>query len=81
MSCSSSSPTTPSKATTASESKPVWPGGRKTYEKSNPHPEDKRWGLAEQTIGNYYWGSNFIIWDLDILNKFDRLDFALPVLL
>lgn len=37
--------------------------------------------MAEQTIGNYYWGSNFIIWDLDILNKFDRLDFALPVLL
>ncbi len=37
--------------------------------------------MAEQTIGNYYWGSNFIIRDLDILNKFDRLDFALPVLL
>ena len=34
--------------------------------------------MAEQTIGNYYWGSSFIIRDLDILRKFGRLDFELP---
>ena len=47
----------------------------------NPHPEGKRWCVAEQTIGNYYWGSSFIIRDLDILRKFGRLDFELPVLM
>ncbi len=51
------------------------------YERSNPHPDGKRWCVAEQTIGNYYWGSNFIIRDLDILRKFGRLDFGLPVLI
>lgn len=49
------------------------------YEQNNPHPDGKRWCVAEQTIGNYYWGSNFIIRDLDILRKFGRLGFALPV--
>ena len=28
------------------------------YEQSNPHPDGKRWCVAEQTIGNYYWGRN-----------------------
>lgn len=51
------------------------------YERSNPHPDGKRWCVAEQTIGNYYWNSNFIIRDLDILRKFGRLDFDLPVLI
>lgn len=51
------------------------------YEQSNPHPDGKRWCVAEQTIGNYYWGSNFIIRDLDILRKFGRLNFDLPVLI
>ncbi len=51
------------------------------YEQNNPHPDGKRWCVAEQTIGNYYWGSNFIIRDLDILRKFNRLDFDLPVLI
>ena len=50
------------------------------YEQSTPHPDGKRWCVAEQTIGNYYWGSHFIIRDLDILRKFGRLDFDLPVL-
>ena len=50
------------------------------YEQNNPHPDGKRWCVAEQTIGNYYWGSHFIIRDLDILRKFGRLDFDLPVL-
>ncbi len=50
------------------------------YEQSSPHPDGKRWCVAEQTVGNYYWGSNFIIRDLDILRKFGRLDFDLPVL-
>ncbi len=50
------------------------------FEHSNPHPEGRRWCVAEQTIGNYYWGSSFIIRDLDILRKFGRLDFDLPVL-
>lgn len=51
------------------------------YEQNNPHPDGKRWCVAEQTIGNYYWGSNFIIRDLDILRKFGRLEFDLPVLI
>ncbi len=51
------------------------------YEQGNPHPDGKRWCVAEQTIGNYYWGSNFIIRDLDILRRFDRLDFDLPVVI
>lgn len=50
------------------------------YEQGNPHPDGKRWCVPEQTIGNYYWGSNFIVRDLDILRKFGRLDFDLPVL-
>lgn len=49
------------------------------YEQSNPHPDGKRWCVAEQTIGNYYWKSHSIIRDLDILRKFGRLDFDLPV--
>lgn len=49
-----------------------------TYEQNTPHPDGKRWCTAEQTIGNYYWGSHFIIRDLDILRKFGRLDFDLP---
>ena len=51
-----------------------------TYEQNTPHPEGKRWCVAEQTIGNYYWKSHFIIRDLDLLRKFGRLNFALPVL-
>ena len=51
------------------------------FEQSNPHPDGKRWCVAEQTIGNYYWSSNFIIRDLDILRKFGRLDFDLPAML
>ena len=49
------------------------------YEQSNPHPDGKRWCVPEQTIGNYYWHSHFIVRDVDILRKFGRLDFALPV--
>ena len=49
------------------------------YEQSNPHPDGKRWCVPEQTIGNYYWSSHFIVNDLDILRKFGRLDFDLPV--
>lgn len=49
------------------------------YEKSNPHPDGKRWCVPEQTIGNYYWGTHFIVRDLNILRKFDRLDFCLPI--
>lgn len=51
------------------------------YEQNNPHPDGKRWCVPEQTVGNYYWSSNFIIRNLDILRKFGRLDFDLPVLL
>lgn len=49
------------------------------YEQSTPHPDGKRWCVAEQTIGNYYWCSHFITRDLYILKKFDRLDFQLPL--
>ncbi len=49
------------------------------YEQSTPHPDGKRWCVAEQTIGNYYWGTHFITRDLNILRKFDRLDFHLPI--
>ena len=51
------------------------------YEQNNPHPDGKRWCVPEQTVGNYYWGSNSIICGLDILRKFGRLDFDLPVLI
>ena len=51
----------------------------KAYEQNNPHPDGKRWCVPEQTIGNYYWGTFSIISDLDILRKFDRLDFNLPI--
>ena len=51
------------------------------YEKSNPHPDGKRWCVAEQAIGNYYWGADFIVRNLDVLRKFHRLDFDLPVII
>lgn len=49
------------------------------YGQSTPHPDGKRWCVAEQTIGNYYWGAHSITRDLNILRKFDRLDFDLPI--
>ena len=49
------------------------------YERSNPHPDGKRWCVPEQTVGNYYWNSHFIVRDVDILRKFGRLDFDVPV--
>ena len=49
------------------------------WEKNNPHPEGKRWSSYEQTIGNYYWGTHGIVSNMDILRKFGRLDFELPV--
>jgi hypothetical protein len=49
------------------------------YEKNNPHPDGKRWCTSEQAIGNYYGGAHGITCNLDILRKFDRLDFQLPV--
>lgn len=55
------------------------PEALEAYEKSNPHPEGKRWCVAEQTVGNYYWGAHFIVRDLNLLRKFGRLDFPLPV--
>lgn len=49
------------------------------FEQANPHPDGKRWCVAEQAIGNYYWGTHRIISDLALLSKFDRLDFHLPI--
>ena len=49
------------------------------FERSKPHPDGKRWCTAEQTIGNYFWNAHFITRDLNILKKFGRLDFTLPV--
>jgi hypothetical protein len=48
------------------------------YEKNNPHPDGKRWCTSEQAIGNYYSNAQIITSNLDILRKFDRLDFQLP---
>lgn len=48
------------------------------FEQNNPHPEGKRWCVAEQAIGNYYWGTYNITYNLEILKRFDRLDFLLP---
>lgn len=50
------------------------------FEQNNPHPDGKRWCVAEQSIGNYYWGTINIISNLEILRKFGRWDFELPVL-
>jgi len=47
------------------------------WERDNPHPDGKRWSSSEQAIGNYYWGAHGITSDMDILRKFDRLDFQL----
>ena len=49
------------------------------FEKNNPPPDGKGWGRIEQIIGNYYWGAHGITSDMDILRKFDRLDFQLPI--
>lgn len=49
------------------------------FEQNNPHPDGKRWCVPEQAIGNYYWGTHTITSKLDLLRKFDRLDFPLPV--
>ena len=49
------------------------------WEQCNPHPDGKRWSSYEQTIGNYYWGAHGITANMDILRKFGRLDFELPV--
>lgn len=49
------------------------------FEKNIPHPDGKRWCSGEQTIGNAYWGPHGITSNMDILRKFDRLDFPLPV--
>ena len=54
-------------------------GDLDAYERNNPHPDGQRWCVAEQTIGNYYWHSHFIVRDLDILRRFGRLAFSLPV--
>ena len=53
----------------------------KAWEKNNPHPDGrrKRWSGPEQAIGNYYWGTHHITSDMDLLRKFDRLDFLLPI--
>ena len=53
----------------------------KAWEKNNPHPDGrrKRWSSAEQAIGNYYWGAHGITSNMDLLRKFDRLDFQLPI--
>jgi len=49
------------------------------WERSNPHPDGKRWSSGEQAIGNYYWAAHGITSDMELLRKFDRLDFSLPV--
>ena len=49
------------------------------FEKNFPHPDGKRWSSTEQAIGNYYWGAHGITTNMDILRKFDRLDFMLPI--
>lgn len=49
------------------------------FEKNNPHPDGKRWCSTEQAIGNYYGDAQNITTNLDILRKFDRLDFLIPV--
>lgn len=49
------------------------------FEKNIPHPDGKRWCSGEQTIGNAYWGPHGITSNMDILRKFGRLDFQLPV--
>lgn len=47
------------------------------FEKNFPHPDGRRWCSTEQAIGNYYGNAQRITSNLDILRKFDRLDFSL----
>jgi len=49
------------------------------WEMNNPHPDGKRWGDSKQAIGNYFWGAHGITSNVDVLKKFGRLDFLLPV--
>ena len=49
------------------------------FEENNPHPEGKRWCSTEQAIGNYYGDAQCLTSNLDILRKFDRLDFQVPI--
>ncbi|MCL2741821.1 MAG: hypothetical protein FWE70_06905 [Oscillospiraceae bacterium] len=49
------------------------------WERANPHPDGKRWGGYEQTIGNYYWNAHGIVSNMGILKAFGRLGFAVPV--
>ncbi|MCH5293224.1 MAG: hypothetical protein J1E07_05795 [Treponema sp.] len=49
------------------------------YERANPHPAGGRWCTGEQAVAQFFWGSNFIVRDLEILRRFGRLDFELPV--
>lgn len=48
------------------------------FEKNNPHPDGKLWCRSEQAIGNHYSDAQNVITNLDILRKFNRLDFELP---
>ncbi|NLW69741.1 MAG: hypothetical protein GX061_01470 [Eubacteriaceae bacterium] len=50
------------------------------FELANPRDDGKKWCTPEQAIGNYYWGAFYIIRDLDILRKYGRLDFELPLI-
>jgi hypothetical protein len=49
------------------------------FEISIPHPDGKRWCSTEQAIGNYYGDAQYVVSNLDILRKFNRLDFQLPI--
>jgi hypothetical protein len=48
------------------------------FEKNNPHPDGKLWCSSEQAIGNHYGDAQNVTTNLDILRKFNRLDFELP---
>lgn len=49
------------------------------WERKVPRADGKKWNDSEQIIGSYYWASSDFISEIDILNKFGRLDFQLPI--
>jgi hypothetical protein len=49
------------------------------WEAKVPRKDGKEWNDNEQIIGNYYWASSDFISQIEILKKFGRLDFQIPV--
>ena len=50
----------------------------KEWDERVPRADGQPWHDSEQIIGSYYWGCSDIISQIEILNRFGRLEFQLP---